>query len=132
MVHKSALAVFTLGLTAAVFAAEPVSSAPARPRLAFKQHVINADSKFEGAGVLDVNRDGKLDILCGSYWYEGPEWKKHFVRDIKQQDHYYHDFCELPMDVDGDGWTDVITCAWHNKRLSWIRNPGPGRDDKQP
>lgn len=38
--------------------------------VSFKKHVINADSVAESAGVLDVNRDGVLDILSGDSWYE--------------------------------------------------------------
>ncbi len=90
----------------------------------FKMHVINADSKFEAAGVLDVNRDGKLDIFSGGFWYEAPDWKKHFVREVPEQDEYYVDFAALPADVDGDGWTDIIDAAWHNKSVFWIKNPG--------
>lgn len=90
----------------------------------FKMHTISAESRFEGGGIFDVNNDGKLDIFCGGFWYEAPNWTKHFVRDIKEQDNYFYDFCALPLDVDGDGWTDSITAAWHNKRISWIRNPG--------
>ena len=90
----------------------------------FKLHVINADSRFEAAGVLDVNRDGKLDIFCGGFWYEAPAWKSHFVRDIKEEGNYFYDFANLPMDVDGDGWVDIANAAWHNKMVFWERNPG--------
>ncbi len=90
----------------------------------FKLHIINAESRFEAAGVLDVNRDGKLDIFCGGSWYEAPSWKKHFVREVKEEGDYYYDFANLPMDVDGDGWTDIANAAWHNKMVFWLRNPG--------
>ena len=90
----------------------------------WRLHVINADSRFEAAGVLDVNRDGKLDILSGGFWYEAPDWKKHFVREIKEEGNYFYDFANLPMDVDGDGWIDTMGAAWHNKMVYWVRNPG--------
>ena len=85
---------------------------------------INADSRYEAAGVLDVNRDGKLDILSGGFWYEAPDWKKHFVREIKEEGNYFYDFANLPMDVDGDGWMDTAGAAWHNRMVYWVRNPG--------
>lgn len=90
----------------------------------WRLHVINADSRYEAAGVLDVNKDGKLDILSGGFWYEAPDWKKHFVREIKEEGNYYYDFANLPIDVDGDGWTDTAGAAWHNKMVYWVRNPG--------
>ncbi|HUT47072.1 MAG TPA: HEAT repeat domain-containing protein, partial [Sedimentisphaerales bacterium] len=90
----------------------------------FRLHVINGDSRFEAAGIADINRDGKLDIFCGGFWYEAPAWKKHVVRDVPEQGDYYYDFANLPMDIDGDGWTDIADAAWHNKKLFWLRNPG--------
>ncbi|MDI6450540.1 FG-GAP repeat domain-containing protein [Anaerobaca lacustris] len=90
----------------------------------WRLHVINAESRFEAAGVLDVNRDGKLDIVCGGFWYEAPTWKKHFLRDIKEEGEYHYDFANLAMDVDGDGWTDTVGAAWHDKMVYWVRNPG--------
>jgi len=90
----------------------------------FRLHVINADSRFEAAGIADFNRDGKLDIFCGGFWYEAPAWKKHIVRDVPEQGDYFYDFANLPMDIDGDGWTDIADAAWHNKKLFWLRNPG--------
>ncbi|MBN1506112.1 MAG: HEAT repeat domain-containing protein [Sedimentisphaerales bacterium] len=90
----------------------------------WRLHTINADSRFEAAGILDVNRDGKLDILSGGFWYEAPTWKRHFVREIKEEGDYFYDFANLPMDVDGDGWIDTAGAAWHNKMVYWVRNPG--------
>lgn len=90
----------------------------------FRRHIINADSRFEAAGVLDVNRDGRPDIYCGGFWYEAPTWKKHFVRELTERRGYYSDFANLPVDVDGDGWTDIVNVAWSNKMVFWIRNPG--------
>jgi HEAT repeat protein len=92
----------------------------------FRLHVINANSRYEAAGILDVNRDGKPDILCGGFWYENPTWEKHFVREIKEEGDYFYDFANLPMDVDGDGWVDTVGAAWHNKMVYWVRNPGKG------
>ena len=90
----------------------------------FQVQTINAESRFEAAGLLDVNRDGKIDIFCGGFWYEGPTWAKHFVRDVPEKSRYHYDFANLPYDVDGDGWMDIINAAWHNKTLFWVRNPG--------
>lgn len=90
----------------------------------FRKHVINADVRFEAAGVLDVNKDGKLDIFSGGFWYEAPNWTKHFVREVTEAGEYHYDFANLPVDVDGDGWTDIVNAAWHNKKVFWVRNPG--------
>jgi HEAT repeat protein len=100
---------------------------PVEPRLGrgWRLHTINAESRFEAAGIVDVNRDGKLDIFCGGFWYEAPTWKKHFVREVKDDGNYHYDFANLPMDIDGDGWTDIANAAWHNKKVFWVRNPGP-------
>ena len=53
----------------------------------WKQHTINGKSEFEAAGVFDVDNDGKLDIVSGDTWYQGPDWKPHHVRDVTRQGH---------------------------------------------
>jgi len=81
---------------------------------------------YESAGVLDVNNDGRLDIVCGAYWYEAPNWTKHKICDIMQFDEYYDDFSTIPMDVNGDGYPDFVTGGWFGQTLQWRENPGKG------
>jgi Dienelactone hydrolase family/FG-GAP-like repeat len=92
--------------------------------VAFRRHVINADSEFVAAAVCDVNKDGKLDIVCGGWWYEAPTWKKRLVRTVEiiggRPDGYAHQV----LDVNGDGWPDIVTVNWRTSSLKWIEHPG--------
>jgi hypothetical protein len=96
--------------------------------------------RSEACGVADFNNDGKFDIVAGPYWYEAPSWKPHAFRslegkpDAKGRTHqvndkgvgYWDDFMNAPLDVDGDGFADVVTCCWFSKELDWYRNTGAG------
>jgi hypothetical protein len=50
------------------------------------------------------------------------------VCDIKYIDTYYDDFSNYPMDVNGDGYLDVVTGGYFGCVLQWRENPkgGPG------
>jgi len=108
-----------------------------RPRAAgsgeinFRKHTIDLGPS-ETCAVADVNRDGKLDIISGENWYEqrsagavgtGPEWVKHKFRSLDYREYYVDDFSDLPIDVNGDGYPDLVTATWFTKRLSWYENP---------
>lgn len=81
------------------------------------------DGAYESAGVFDVNNDGKLDIVCGGFWYEAPNWTRHKLRDVQAADEYFDDFSTIPIDVNGDGYMDFVTGGWWGQTLSWIENP---------
>ena len=66
-----------------------------------------------------------LDIVCGAFWYEGPDFrKKHPVGAVAREGEYYDDFSTIAMDVNGDGWLDFITGGWWGNTLRWRENPG--------
>jgi hypothetical protein len=90
----------------------------------WKQHTINGQSEFEAAGVFDVDNDGKLDIVAGGAWYQAPDWKPHPVRELARVGTYYNCFSTLPLDVNGDGYTDFISCSYFGRNVGWVENPG--------
>lgn len=93
-------------------------------QLKFQQQMIAAESA-ESAGVFDVNGDYVLDIVSGSYWYEGPLFlNRHLISQVTRVGEYFDDFSTIPIDVNGDGKMDFITGAWFGKTLQWRENPG--------
>jgi hypothetical protein len=95
------------------------------PEIAFEKHTLDLGSN-ETCAVADINRDGKLDIVSGENWYEGPRWNKHHFRDISYNDNYIDNFSDLPVDVNGDGAPDIVSCSYFTKELYWMENPGRG------
>lgn len=110
-----------LAAAAAVIFSASLASA-GEPR--WKKHDINPKSEFEAAGALDADNDGDLDIVSGSTWYEAPDWTPHKVRDVSRTGTYLNCFSTLPMDVNGDGNMDFITCSYFDRNVGWVENPG--------
>jgi dienelactone hydrolase len=90
----------------------------------FRLHVLNAESTYSACAAVDVNRDGKLDVVGGGWWYEAPHWTPHFVRDVEVIRGRYDDYSNLPMDVDGDGWSDLVSANYRSAKIYWIEHPG--------
>lgn len=112
---------------ATILAATVTSAHEKSPDLKWQKHTINDQSPYEACGAADFNGDGKLDIFSGDSWYEAPTWTKHKVRDVPASapnPHYYEDFSDSPLDVNGDGRPDIVTCNYFGKRVGWVENPG--------
>ena len=90
---------------------------------------LQLSDKFycEGAYYADFNRDGKMDIVAGPFWYEGPDFqKKHEIRPPKEFDPkgYSDAFLTFTGDFNGDGWSDVLYVPFPGQDAYWYENPG--------
>ena len=99
------------------------------PTKPFKKHRL--PGKHLGATNImpaDVNGDGKLDIIAsrghgtGLIWYENPKWKIHDINTDLMSPH-----CLQVGDIDGDGDTDAVTCAYLSRKAAWFENDGKGK-----
>lgn len=80
----------------------------------------------EGAYYGDFNKDGKLDVVAGPFWYEGPDFQtKHEFRPVKEYDPkaYSDDFITFVDDFNGDGWADIFIVGMPGEDTFWFENP---------
>ena len=101
----------------------------AEPRMpTFKKVQLSDKFYAEGAYYADFNKDGKLDVLAGPFWFEGPDFqKKHEIfppKDFDPND-YSNNFLTYTGDFNGDGWPDVLYVPFPGGEAYWYENPGP-------
>ncbi len=97
-----------------------------RPAPTFKKLQLTDKFYAEGAYYADFNRDGKLDVVAGPFWYEGPDFqKKHEIHPPEAYDPkgYSENFLTYTGDFNGDGWPDVLYVPWPGKDAYWYENP---------
>jgi len=110
----------------------PRVSAQGSNEIPFRKHTVDLGPS-EAAAVADMNRDGRPDIISGENWFEqapsspdteGLRWIKHKFRDLPYTDNYLEDLSDLAIDVNGDGYPDVVSCSYWSEPLTWWQNPG--------
>ena len=48
----------------------------AETQITWKRQQLHGDFYSEGAGIGDINGDGKPDVVAGPFWWEGPAFEK--------------------------------------------------------
>jgi HEAT repeat protein len=112
--------------------AQPLKPAPTPiaaklpPRDNFKKLRLSDQFYAEGAYFGDFNRDGKLDIVAGPFWFEGQDFTvRHEYRAVQAYEpkDYSDNFLTYTGDCNGDGWTDIVCVPWPGKEGYWFENP---------
>ncbi|MBX9680621.1 MAG: VCBS repeat-containing protein [Gemmataceae bacterium] len=117
---------FGVALAASLVAGSSAFAQEKSSKITWKKTVIDTNFRSEGVAVADVNKDGKVDILNGEFWYEAPDWKPHVIRNDKKFDpkQYSLSFAVFADDLDGDGYPDQIVVGFPGAPCHWYKNPG--------
>ena len=114
----------------AVVPAESADKKPA-PTITWKKTVLDRKFRSEGVAIADVNKDGKIDVLNGEYWYEAPDWTPHEMKPFTDYKdglgNYSHSFACWADDFNGDGYPDLIVIDFPGDPCYWLENP-KGKD----
>tara|TARA_Y100001934_G_C12328949_1_gene764046 strand:- start:735 stop:1940 length:1206 start_codon:yes stop_codon:yes gene_type:complete len=98
---------------------------PKPPQVSFMVKRLHVDNN-EGCAVGDINKDGHLDVTAGEYWYAGPDFVQRPLRKVLPFGaDYMENNGEHLMDVNADGWPDVVSGSFMRPQLFWYENPGP-------
>lgn len=113
----------------------------------FQKQQLTDQFWSEGADFADFNHDGKMDIVSGPFWYEGPDFKvRHeyapatetfkasnadgsvsvipgFEGALGVKNSYSHAFFCFTADINGDGWADIVVVGFPGQETYWYENP---------
>src|SRR5688572_6011537 len=121
-------AIHSIAVFAVVFAAFQNSFLEAAGLPSFRKQVLTDKYYCDGITAGDINRDGKLDVVAGPFWYEGPSFTTR---------HEFYPAVEFPTppsptdsmfsyveDINRDGWLDILVFGRvHLHPAAWYENP---------
>ena len=92
--------------------------------LSFTKKLLAIDPN-EACEIADFNKDGILDVSAGRNWYAGPDYVARPIRAIEEfGKDYQENNGEHAVDVDGDGWLDIVAGSFVPQEVHWYKNPG--------
>ena len=117
-------------VAAAAIGCVTLSGASTAPReISFQKLTLTGDYWCDGVNAADIDRDGKLDVIAGPFWYAGPDFKQAhaFYEPVPQplEEKPTNSMFSFVHDFNGDGWPDILVLGrvlFHE--AAWYENPG--------
>ncbi len=105
---------------------------PPETGVSFNKIVLLDQYISEGAVIGDVDNDGNQDVIAGSLWWKGPDFKKSFsLAPVKifpitgpGLEGYATNFFSFTDFIDNDNWIDLLQVGLPGTDSYWIQNPG--------
>jgi len=113
----------------------------------FKRLFLSEHFWSEGASFGDFNKDGKMDVVSGPFWWEGPDYRQRheyypadktwtkknddgseakipgFKGALSKENTYSDNFFAFTYDFNADGWTDILILGFPGQASHWYENP---------
>ena len=121
---------FLVGITLLITSTALSADTPAKDAdtIKWKKITLSRDFVSEGANFGDFNHDGKIDVVSGPYWYEGPDFtsKHEYMKPepkLNPDGQYSHNFFAFSYSFKNDGWDDILIIGFPGEDTSWYENP---------
>lgn len=95
----------------------------------FEKKVLTDRYYCDGINAGDMNSDGKIDVVAGPFWYEGPDFTiKHEIYEpvpLPPAESPSNSMFSFVHDFNGDKRPDVLVLGRvHKHEAKWYENPG--------
>ena len=94
----------------------------------FAVHELDRDWTYCATAAMDVNDDGRLDVVSAGASFAAPKWTRQDMLDVEQIRGRYDDYSNFPLYVNGDGRFDLVSANYRSESLYWVENVGPDRE----
>ncbi len=99
----------------------------------FKKIELSSVFYAEGGAIGDLSGNGTPDVVCGPYWYEGPDFESRnaYYEPVEFDPLEYSDhFVTAIADVNDSGRNDILVVGFPGQEAWWYENPGSDDADE--